>query len=245
MSGPECCSNPPVLNPNGGAGHVEKLAALNSYLTGSPDSNVALLLISDIFGTFCVVLFWVTMFFSSASCCETLKSASSLYPSLSMMLNVVYLDKGFEDAKSIIDALKSKGVSVIGAAGFCWGAKVVVELAKSRLIQAAVQLHPSFVSVDDIKGVDIPIAILGAEIDKMSPPELLQQFEQVLTAKPGVQVDSLVKIFPKVSHGWSVRYDKKDAEAVKAAEEAHQVLLNWYENTFEIHGLPPTSTNFN
>lgn len=31
-------------------------------------------------------------------------------------------------------------------------AKVVVELAKSRLIQAAVLLHPSFITLDDIKG---------------------------------------------------------------------------------------------
>ncbi|XP_020227431.1 endo-1,3;1,4-beta-D-glucanase [Cajanus cajan] len=234
MSGPECCSNPPVLNPNGGAGHVEKLAALNSYLTGSPDSNVALLLISDIFGYEAPNLRNLADKVAAAGYYVIVPDffhADPYNPENTNRPLPVWLkdhgpDKGFEDAKSIIDALKSKGVSVIGAAGFCWGAKVVVELAKSRLIQAAVQLHPSFVSVDDIKGVDIPIAILGAEIDKMSPPELLQQFEQVLTAKPGV--DSLVKIFPKVSHGWSVRYDKKDAEAVKAAEEAHQVLLNWF-----------------
>jgi hypothetical protein len=31
-------------------------------------------------------------------------------------------------------------------------AKVVVELAKSRLIEAAVLLHPSFITLDDIKG---------------------------------------------------------------------------------------------
>jgi len=29
--------------------------------------------------------------------------------------------KGFESAKPIIEALKSKGVSSMGAAGFCWG----------------------------------------------------------------------------------------------------------------------------
>ncbi|KAG4982918.1 hypothetical protein D0Y65_026733 [Glycine soja] len=49
MSGPECCSNPPVLNPNAGAGHVEKLGGLNSYLSGSPNS-IAIFLISDIYG---------------------------------------------------------------------------------------------------------------------------------------------------------------------------------------------------
>ncbi|KAK9006230.1 hypothetical protein V6N11_035275 [Hibiscus sabdariffa] len=66
--------------------------------------------------------------------------------------------KGFEDAKLIIDALKTKGASSIEAAGFCWGtAKVMVELSKVALIQAAVMLHPLFVIVDDIKG-----KILGA-----------------------------------------------------------------------------------
>lgn len=51
MSGPECCSNPPTLNPSGGAGHVEKLGGVDTYLTGSPHSNLAVLLISDVFGT--------------------------------------------------------------------------------------------------------------------------------------------------------------------------------------------------
>jgi dienelactone hydrolase len=39
---------------------------------------------------------------------------------------------------------------------------------------------------------------------------------------------SFVKIFPKVSHGWTVRYNLEDAEAVKAADEAHQDLLDWF-----------------
>ena len=43
-----------------------------------------------------------------------------------------------------------------------------------------------------------------------------------------VQVDSFVKIFPNVSHGWTIRYDTEDPEAVKAAEEAHQILLDWF-----------------
>ncbi|NDW60439.1 hypothetical protein G0P98_28840, partial [Yangia sp. PrR004] len=61
--------------------------------------------------------------------------------------------KAFEEAKPVIAALKEKGVSAVGAAGYCWGAKVVVELAKAHEIQAAVLLHPSFVTVDDIKEV--------------------------------------------------------------------------------------------
>ncbi|KAI9196697.1 hypothetical protein LWI28_026189 [Acer negundo] len=137
-----------------------------------------------------------------------------------------YADKGAEDAKPVIEALKSKGISAIGAVGFCWGAKVVVQLAKREVIQAAVLCHPSFVSVDDIKGVEVPIAVLGAEIDHMSPPSLLKQFEEVITANS--EVDGYVKIFPKVEHGWTVRYDVGDEAAVKPAEEAHQNMLEWF-----------------
>ncbi|KAL2339136.1 hypothetical protein Fmac_013582 [Flemingia macrophylla] len=236
MSGPQCCSNPPVLNPTGGSGHVQKLGGLDSYLTGSPDSNLAIILISDVFGYEAPNLRYLADKVAAAGYYVIVPDffhADPYNPDNTSRPVPVWLkdhgpDKGFEAAKPIIDALKGKGVLAIGAAGFCWGAKVVVELAKSRLIQAAVQLHPSFVSVDDIKGVDIPIAILGAEIDHLSPPELLKQFEQVLNAKPGV-VDYFVKIFPKVSHGWTVRYSKEDAEAVKAAEEAHQDMLNWFD----------------
>lgn len=50
MSGPQCCSNPPTLNPGSGEGHVEKLGGLDTYVTGSLDSKLGVLLVSDIFG---------------------------------------------------------------------------------------------------------------------------------------------------------------------------------------------------
>uniref|UniRef100_A0A251TCF5 Putative alpha/Beta hydrolase fold protein n=1 Tax=Helianthus annuus TaxID=4232 RepID=A0A251TCF5_HELAN len=90
------------------------------------------------------------------------------------------LEQAVDFAKQVIQALKEKGVTKIGAAGFCWGAKVVVELAKDGEIQFAALLHPSFVTLDDIKGVKVPIGILGAEINKRSPPELVKEFEAAL-----------------------------------------------------------------
>uniref|UniRef100_A0A7N2LUE3 Dienelactone hydrolase domain-containing protein n=1 Tax=Quercus lobata TaxID=97700 RepID=A0A7N2LUE3_QUELO len=105
-------------------------------------------------------------------------------------------DKGYEDAKAVIAALKSKGVSAIGAGGFCWG---------------------------DVK---VPIAILGAENDNLSPPKKLKQFGEKLLAKS--EFDNYVKIFPGVAHGWTVRYNVDDKSAVKSAEEAHLDMLNWF-----------------
>ncbi|KAD2394099.1 hypothetical protein E3N88_41076 [Mikania micrantha] len=132
-----------------------------------------------------------------------------------------------EFAKPVIHALQEKGIPKIGAVGFCLGgAKVVVELAKDADVQVAALLHPTFVTLDDIKGVKVPVAILGAEFDKISPPELVKQFEAALQAKP--EVDHFVKIFPGVSHGWAVRYRDEAVTAVKSAQEAHQDIVDWF-----------------
>ena len=44
-----------------------------------------------------------------------------------------------------------------------------------------------------------------------------------------VQVRSEVKIFPNVGHGWTVRYDPNDPKAVKAAEKAHRIMIDWFD----------------
>lgn len=236
MSGSQCCENPPAALSSscGGSGSLVELAGLKVYATGSPDSNFAILFISDVFGYEAPNLrkladkvaaagFYVVVpdFFYG----DPYKPENTEKP-LPVWIQSHGTDKGFEDAKPVIAALKNKGTSAIGAAGFCWGAKVVVELSKSDYLQAAVLLHPSLVTVDDIKELKAPIAILGAEIDKISPPELLKQFEEVLSSKR--EINGYVKIFPGVAHGWTVRYKVDDEKAVKFAEEAHQNMLDWF-----------------
>ncbi|WJZ90190.1 hypothetical protein VitviT2T_009353 [Vitis vinifera] len=231
MSGPQCCENPPTLSSSSGAGCVTEIGGLKAYVSGPSDSKLAILLISDVYGYEAPNLrnladkvagagFYVVVpdfFYGDPFLPET---------NIPVWIKAHGTDKGFEDAKPIIAELRSKGINAIGAAGFCWGAKVAVELSKAGHIQAAVLLHPSFVTVDDIKEVKAPIAILGAEIDQYSPPKLLKQFEEVLSTKP--EVNGYVKIFPGVDHGWSVRYKVEDEEAVKQANEAHQNMMDWF-----------------
>ncbi|RID79935.1 hypothetical protein BRARA_A02635 [Brassica rapa] len=234
MLGPQCCENPPVLNPLSGSGHVEKLGGLDVYVSGSPDSNKCVLLVSDIYGYEAPNLraladkvaasgFYVVVpdyFYGDPY------DPSHQDRSVPIWIKDHGPDKGFEDTKPVLEAIKNKGITAIGAAGMCWGGKVVVELSKEELIQAAVLLHPTYVTVDDIKDVKVPIAILGAEDDFLTPPALVKQFEEILASKP--EVSSYVKIFPNVSHGWTTRYDINDPEAVKAAEEAHKEMLDWF-----------------
>ncbi|XP_072976100.1 endo-1,3;1,4-beta-D-glucanase-like [Typha angustifolia] len=234
MAGAQCCDNPPVLDSSSGHGCVvENLAGLKAYTAGSPDAKRAVLLISDVFGFEAPNLRKLADKVASAGFFVVVPDffygdpfAPEKQIPVMTWLQSHGTDKGFENAKKVIEDLNSKGISAIGAAGFCWGAKVAAELAKTDYVRAAVMLHPSLVTVDDIKEIKCHLSILGAEIDHISPPEVVKQFEEILSAKS--EVDSFVKIFPKVAHGWTVRYDVNDEGAVKIAEEAHQDMLAWF-----------------
>jgi dienelactone hydrolase len=58
----------------------------------------------------------------------------------------------------------------------------------------------------------------------------------------GLQIGYFVKIFPGVSHGWTVRYDNNDAAAVKSAEEALADMTDWFNKNLsetEVAALLP------
>lgn len=240
MASSQCCDNPPALNPACGEGKVvDSFGGLKAYVAGPEDSKAAVVLVADVFGFEAPIMRKIADKVASSGyfvVVPDLFHGDPYAPENVMKPFPVWIkshtpEKGFEETKQVIAALKEKGVSAVGAAGYCWGAKVVVELAKAHEIQAAVLLHPSFVTVDDIKEVKCAISILGAEIDKMSPPELIKQFEQVLSLNSGV--GHFVKIFPGVAHGWSVRYNHDDAAAVKSAEEAFADMLDWFNKNLK------------
>jgi dienelactone hydrolase len=231
----QCCANPPTLDPVYGKGMVvDNFGGLKTYISGALDSpKPAVLLVSDVFGFDAPNLRALADKLAESGFYVVVPDflygdpmPPNDFSQFSTWIQKHGPAKGFEDAKLVIQALKRKGVSAIGAAGFCWGAKVVVELAKSDDIKAAVLLHPSFVTVDDIKEVKVPISVLGAEIDRTTPPEVAKQFEEILSTKP--EVPSHVKIFAGVQHGWTVRYEVTDKAAVEKADEAHRDMLNWF-----------------
>ncbi|KAF5787771.1 putative dienelactone hydrolase, alpha/Beta hydrolase [Helianthus annuus] len=236
MSGPKCCQNPPAISSGEeDGGEVLQIASLSSYVSGNPDSITAIILVSDIFG------------FEAPKLRQLADkvAAAGYYVLVPDFLFGDYWtpetqlddwtkkhapEQTVEFAKPVVEALKEKGISKIGSAGFCWGAKAVVDLAKEAEIQVAALLHPNFVTLDDIKGVKVPIAILGAEFDEFSPPELIKEFEAALIVN---EVYHFVKIYPGVGHGWAIRYNDDNPTEVKSAKEAQQDLVDWFGKAFK------------
>uniref|UniRef100_A0A803QWQ0 Dienelactone hydrolase domain-containing protein n=1 Tax=Cannabis sativa TaxID=3483 RepID=A0A803QWQ0_CANSA len=131
MAGSQCCSNPPTLDPNSGLGFVEELGGLKTYIsTSSSDhSKIAVLLISDIFGYEAPNIRLIADKVAAAGFYAVVPDFFYGDPyningdnrPLLEWLKDHGTDKGVEDAKPVVEALKSKGFSAIGGVGFCWG----------------------------------------------------------------------------------------------------------------------------
>ncbi|KAL3641943.1 hypothetical protein CASFOL_012758 [Castilleja foliolosa] len=216
-------------------GEVQEIGGLKSYVTGPKDSKISVILISDIFGYEVPHLRKIADKIGAAGFYALVPDFFRGDPYVSGRPEKPYNDwikehpakNGIKDAKRVIAALKNKGILKIGGAGFCWGGKVVVDLSQSPYIQAAVLLHPTYVTVKDIQGEKVPISILGGQNDTQVPPDLIKDYESALKAKKP-KVDSLVKIIPGAQHGWTTRYNDTDKAAVKRAREAHRDTLHWF-----------------
>ncbi|KAG8370175.1 hypothetical protein BUALT_Bualt14G0089900 [Buddleja alternifolia] len=232
MLGAQCTENPPTLSSTCGSGSVEEIRGLKTCATGNQHSKLAILMIADAFGYEAPKLRKLADKIAASGFLVVVPDFYYGDPYTPEQ----YEDKGCEDAKTVVAALKAKGVSKVGVAGM-----VGVRLAKFDCIDAAILLHPGPITVEEINEVKTPIAILGAQIDNHAPPELLKQLGDVLSAK--AEVDSFVKIFPGVGHGWTTRYNDNDESAVKSAEESHLDMLNWFNKYIKIQKEEEMSGN--
>ncbi|RZC92401.1 hypothetical protein C5167_004007 [Papaver somniferum] len=216
-----CTKNPPALNSSSGYGHVEEIGGLKAYVSGSLDSKLGILLVSDFFGYEAPNLRY-TEFLHSLLQLVVYGYEITVYE---IFLNVFLMNRIILYTKSnhSVALHKRKLADKVAAAGYY----VVVPdffhgdpFTPGEDVLVWLQSHGTGISAVGAAGmcwgeIKVPISILGAELDKQSPPALLRQFEEVLSTKP--EVDSFVKIFKGVDHGWTLRYNIGNKVAVKQA----------------------------
>jgi len=114
---------------------------------------------------------------------------------------------------------KQKNITRIGVLGFCWGGRQSYNFSVSGMAKAVVSCHGGGVSEDKCKDVKCPIFLIHASLDTYPTLALLESIKKNLD---GLKKECKLKIFPDVNHGFAIRADSKDLNAVKQAELALQ-----------------------
>lgn len=138
----------------------------------------------------------------------------------------------------------------IGTAGFCWGGKHVVTLAKDDpkhrvvrhssqtlssnpepLIDAAFVAHPTYIKVpDDVEAIKIPISWAVGEEDLQMKAENVRKVKEILESSKGVEHE--VQLLPGAKHGFANRTDPDDEVAMAAATRAEEQAKSWFSRCF-------------
>ncbi|KIJ53076.1 hypothetical protein M422DRAFT_242179 [Sphaerobolus stellatus SS14] len=85
----------------------------------------------------------------------------------------------------VIEGLKARGITILGAVGYCYGVRHAVDLAIENTIASAVMPHPSFIVPDGdfptlLEKSNVPLLIQACDFDTAFPAETAQKTDDIL-----------------------------------------------------------------
>jgi len=130
--------------------------------------------------------------------------------------------------RRLVDGLKEQGITIYGATGYCYGARLVFDLAFDNVIQAAVVSHPSIIKPDDLdtylEKSKAALLINSCELDDAFPLSVAQTAdEKFANFAPGYRRAH----FDGVRHGFASRGDLTDPTVKAAKEGAFKESVDW------------------
>jgi dienelactone hydrolase len=118
------------------------------------------------------------------------------------------------------------GVKRLGGVGYCFGGKYVCRFLKEGSLDAGFTAHPSFVEIDELKGIRGPLSIAAAETDMIFPAEKRRETEDILKE---MSVPYQMTLYSGVEHGFGVKGDLSHARGKFAKEQAFLQAVFWFD----------------
>jgi dienelactone hydrolase len=131
----------------------------------------------------------------------------------------------------VIEELKSKGVTVFGATGFCYGARLVFDLAFDNLIQVSAVSHPSFLKREDLdtylEKSKAPLLVNSCEFDPQFPKDFAEATDKKFEKfEPGYKRT----YWEGCTHGFATRGDLTNKVVAAGKEGAFKATAEWFMN---------------
>ncbi|KAF8262489.1 dienelactone hydrolase endo-1,3,1,4-beta-D-glucanase [Lactarius quietus] len=133
--------------------------------------------------------------------------------------------------RTVIEALKSKGIIVFGATGYCYGARLVFDLAFENIIRVSVITHAALLTPKDLETYveksKAPLLVNSCEIDDTFPNAMcVAADEQFAKFEPGYKR----AYWEGVHHGFATRGDLSNPVVTAAKEGAFKATVEWFIN---------------
>ncbi|KAK7418460.1 hypothetical protein QQX98_003952 [Neonectria punicea] len=125
-----------------------------------------------------------------------------------------------------VAALRERGITKVGAVGYCFGAKYVVRNFKDNIIDVGFLAHPSFVTEEEFAAITGPLSMAAAQTDSIFPLEKRIESEKIL-GKSGLPWQ--INLFSGVEHGFAVRGDLTSPVQRFAKEQAFFQAVAWFD----------------
>ncbi|KIJ53080.1 hypothetical protein M422DRAFT_155234, partial [Sphaerobolus stellatus SS14] len=96
----------------------------------------------------------------------------------SVVITRTFVDKA-------IEGLKARGITILGAVGYCYGARHAVDLTIENTIASSVTPHPFFIVHDEdfptlLEKLHVPLLIQYCELNTAFPAEAAQKADDIL-----------------------------------------------------------------
>lgn len=129
---------------------------------------------------------------------------------------------------------KDKGYVKIGSFGYCWGGGVSGRLTAQKVFDSSVIFHPSKLSKDLMRSIDVPVAFGCAESDDTFPPEYAHECEAIFAErKKSGGPEYEFKHYEGVCHGFAARPYKENPVGMQRFQEAFTQTAEWFEKTLK------------
>ncbi|PWA03556.1 hypothetical protein BB558_000240 [Smittium angustum] len=238
----ECCDTPPVQVNYTPIGKTFKLKDdLDCYVVGDINAKAAIIYIYDIF----------SLHPNAYQGCDILAKSGFRVIMPDLLRNDQTVEQCLGDSAKFMDFLKRKGTyevikddldatknhiknvegfENVALIGFCWGAKIVMNLsAHDSFYKAGALVHPSLLEISDFENAQCPMVLLPS----MNERDFTEDFA-VISAKP---FGSLCyhQRFDDMIHGWcAARGEWADAHIASRANEAFSIVVSNFRKILKL-----------
>jgi dienelactone hydrolase len=140
---------------------------------------------------------------------------------------------------NFVNAVRKDDPSMfIGAAGFCWGGRHAINLARIRegqdepLVEVVFTGHPSGLELPgELKNINRPVSVAIGDKDFVMSLAQVDEMKQVFGTLDGVETE--VRLYRGAGHGFCVRADLMDKEVEQHSIDAEDQAVAWFDRTLK------------